>query len=152
VPGPAPRSGALASRSAVSDPSRRGVAVSPFEVVASQAAKNSRRLDNLDTLADTLLIAFTGRGAWTDGTRVPDRAEFLDMLASMVPSDRKQVVIVQPHLSEVTYENIWATAHRQGSGRSQEAFRLSTLETLLHTTRAAAVAVGADLEVIASRG
>ena len=130
----------------------RGVAVSPFEVVASQAAKNSRRLDNLDTLADTLLIAFTGRGAWTDGTRVPDRAEFLDMLASMVPSDRKQVVIVQPHLSEVTYENIWATAHRQGSGRSQEAFRLSTLETLLHTTRAAAVAVGGDLEVIASRG
>ena len=91
--------------------------MSPFEVVASQAAKNSRRLDNLDTLADTLLIAFTGRGAWTDGTRVPDRTEFLDMLASMVPSDRKQVVIVQPHLSEVTYKNIWAPGWlRQGSG------------------------------------
>lgn len=130
---------------------RRSVAVSPFEVVASQAAKNSRRLDNLDTLADTLLIAFTGRGAWTDGRRVPDRTEFLDMLASMVASDKKQVVIIQPHLSETTYKNIWSQAGSQGSRRTQEAFRLSTLETLLHTTRAAAVAVGADLEVIASR-
>lgn len=37
------------------------------------------------------------------------------------------------------------------SGLHQEAFRLSTLETLLHTTRASAVAVGADLEVIASK-
>jgi hypothetical protein len=129
---------------------RRSVAVSPFEVVASQAAKNSRRLDNLDTLADTLLIASGDRGAWTDGKRVSGRGEFLEMLASMMPSDKKQVVIVQPHLSEKIYKGIWATAGTQGSVRPEDAFRLSTLETLLHTTRAAAVAVGADLEVIAS--
>jgi hypothetical protein len=73
------------------------------------------------------------------------------MLAIMMPSDKKQVVIVQPHLSEITYKNIWSSAGGQGSGRTQEAFRLSTLETLLHTTRAAAIAVGTDLEVIASR-
>jgi len=129
----------------------RTVAVSAFEIVASQAAKNSRRLDDLDILRETLMIAFTGRAAWTDGKRVPDRAEFLEVLGSLMPSDKKQVVIVQPHVSEPMCKRIRASASSQGSTRSRELFRLSTLETLLHTTRAAAVAVGADLEVIGSR-
>jgi hypothetical protein len=114
----------------------RTVAVSAFEIVASQAAKNSRRLDDLDILRETLMIAFTGRAAWTDGKRVPDRAEFLEVLGSLMPSDKKQVVIVQPHVSEPMCKRIRASAGSQGSTRSRELFRLSTLETLLHTTRA----------------
>jgi hypothetical protein len=129
----------------------RGVSVSAFEVVASQAAKNSRRLDDLGILSETLMIAFSGRAAWTDGRRVPDRADFLEALGSLMPSDKKQVVIVQPHVSELTRQRILASADIQGSTPSPELFRLSSLETLLHTTRAAAVAVGADLDVIGSR-
>ena len=128
----------------------RNVAVSAFEVVASQAAKNSRHLVDLDILAEHLLIS-SGRAAWTDGWRIPDRAEFLEALGSLMPSDRRQVVIVQPHVSEAIYTRVRASEANRTGAPSPELFRLSTLETLLHTTRAAAVAVGADLEVIGSK-
>lgn len=129
----------------------RTVAVSPYEVVASQAAKNSRHLDDLAVFSDHLMISYSGRAAWTDGRRVPDRREFLEALGSLMASDKRQVVIVQPHVCEQTYTRIRAGNGIGPGQRALEFFRLSTLETLLHTTRAAAVAVGADLEVIGSR-
>jgi hypothetical protein len=53
-------------------------------------------------------------------------------------------------LTEAHYARVRAYEANRSGAPSRELFRLSTLETLLHTTRAAAVAVGADLEVIGS--
>jgi hypothetical protein len=127
-------------------PSRR-VAVRPFEVVAGQAVKNSRLLIEPDQLKEFIDMPHGfDRAAWTDGKRVPDRSEFLTRLGDL-PPDKKQVVIVQPHISEATYRRI-----RQGGHASpQEEFRLRMLETLLHSARAAIVALGAELYVIGSK-
>jgi hypothetical protein len=129
---------------------KRDVAVAPFEVVASQAAKSSRHLDDLSILEETLLARAAGKTAWTDGRRVRDRTDFLEALAMLTPRDKKQIVIVQPHASKAVRDQIMARDAAQGDESSPQKFRLSTLETLLHTTRAAAVAVGAELYVVGS--
>ena len=129
----------------------RGVAVSAFEVVASQAVKNSRLLIEPDLLKDILSMPNSAqRAAWTDGRRVPDRSEFLARLKGL-PLDKTRVVIIQPHVSERAYKRI-----RDGDGHGApatpaEQFRLRMLETLLHSARAAIVALGADLHVIGSK-
>jgi hypothetical protein len=130
----------------------RSISVGAFEVVASQAVKNSRYLVDLDSLRETLMIPHTSaRAAWIDGTRVSGRAEFLDMIGCLMPSDRKQVVIVQPHVSEGMYRRIRADDNTDGSIPTPDLLRLSSLETLLHTTRGAAVALSAELQVIGSK-
>jgi hypothetical protein len=94
----------------------RGVAVSAFEVVAGQAVKNSRLFIEPDQLREYIDMPHSAeRAAWTDGRRVPDRADFLKRLDSL-PPDKKQVVIVQPHVSELIYRRI-----RQGSGSGGKA-------------------------------
>lgn len=138
-------------KKADSDSPTRTVSVGSFEVVASQAVKNSRRLVNLDTLAETLLLGDSERATWTDGERVRDRSELRGMLGALRPTDKRWVIIVQPHVSESTYTRIRSDGAGQESRQTREQFRLSTLETLLHTTRLAAVAVNADLEVIGSK-
>jgi hypothetical protein len=130
----------------------RRVAVSAFEVVAGQAVKNSRYLIEPDLLTETLMIPHDPeRGAWTDGSRMPDRTEFLTMMGGLMPTDKKEVVIIQPHISESMYQRIRGDEGSSRAISSQELFRLRTLETLLHSARAAAVALGADLHVIASK-
>lgn len=64
--------------------------------------------------------------------------------------DKKQIVIAQPHASKAIRDQIMARDAAQEKEPAPQRFRLSTLETLLHATRAAAVAVGADLYVIGS--
>ncbi|MGC1286935.1 MAG: hypothetical protein WA895_28805, partial [Streptosporangiaceae bacterium] len=66
-------------------------------------------------------------------------------------SDTRQVVIVQPHVSEETYNRIRQGANGVAATRDHELFRLNSLETLLHTTRGAAVALSTDLHVIGSK-
>lgn len=130
----------------------RGISVSAFEVVAGQAAKNSRYLVDLDSLSETLMIPHTHeRAAWIDGKRVPDRTEFLAMIGGLMPSDKRQVVIVQPHVSEEIYNRIRARDASKTIWRARDLLRLNSLETLLHTTRGAAVALSAELQVIGSR-
>lgn len=131
--------------------SQRSISVCAYEVVASQAAKNGRYLADLDSLSETLMIPHTPvRAAWTDGKRVPDRADFLEALMCLRPTDRKQVTIVQPHVSEKLYRRV-RTNEVGGTPRGTELLRLNFLETLLHTTRGAVVALGADLRVIGSK-
>jgi hypothetical protein len=67
------------------------------------------------------------------------------------PSYKKQVVIVQPHVSELIYQRIRQGSESGGQASPQEQFRLRMLETLLHSARAAIVALGADLYVIGSK-
>jgi hypothetical protein len=130
----------------------RGIAVSAFEVVTGQAAKNSRYLVDLDSLSETLMIPHDPqRASWIDGERVSGRDDFLAMIGGLMPSDKRQVVIVQPHVSEETYNRIRQGAHGVAATRDHELFRLNSLETLLHTTRGAAVALSTDLHVIGSK-
>jgi hypothetical protein len=130
---------------------QRSVAVSPFEVVAGQAVKNSRLLIEPDLLRETLSIPHDPeRAAWTDGKRVPDRSEFLTMMDGLMPDDKKRVIIIQPHVSSQMYQRIRGNDTQTG-GSDRELFRLRTLETLLHSARAAVVALGADLHVIGSK-
>jgi hypothetical protein len=139
-------------KAAHSASSMRGIAVSAYEVVAGQAAKNSRYLVNLELLSETLAIPHAQkRAAWIDGKRVAGRHEFLSMLESLMPSDKRQVVIVQPHVSEKMYNHIRAHHPSVTSSPTADLLRLNSLETLLHTTRGAAVALGADLDVISSK-
>jgi hypothetical protein len=56
----------------------------------------------------------------------------------------RRVIVVQPHISELAYKRI-----REGGGQEQS--RLRMLETLLHASRAAVVALGADMYVIGSK-
>jgi hypothetical protein len=129
----------------------RSVAVSAFEVVAGQAVKNSRLFIEPDQLKEYIDIPhIPERATWTDGKRVPDRADFLKRLDSL-PPDKKQVVIVQPHVSELIYQRIRQGSGSGGKASPQEQFRLRMLETLLHSARAAIVALGADLYVIGSK-
>ena len=130
----------------------RGIAVSAFEVVTGQAAKNSRYLVDLDSLSETLMIPHDPqRASWIDGERVSGRDDFLAMIGGLMPSDKRQVVIVQPHVSEETYNRIRQGANGVAATRDHELFRLNSLETLLHTTRGAAVALSTDLHVIGSK-
>jgi hypothetical protein len=140
------------AKAAHSTSASRSVAVSAYEVVAGQAAKNSRYLADLNLLRETLDIPYTPeRAAWIDGVRVPDRKEFLVMLEGLLASDRRQVVIVQPHVSEAMVKAADASRATPSKPRTQELNRLRSLETLLHTTRGAIVALGAELQVIGSR-
>jgi hypothetical protein len=129
----------------------RGIAVTPFEVVAGQAVKNSRLLIEPDQLLELVDMPHgSQRASWVDGKRVPGRSEFLARLDGL-PLDKRQIVIVQPHVSEATYQRIRPS---KGSGKRatpQEQFRLRMLETLLITARASIVALGADLHVIGSK-
>jgi hypothetical protein len=130
----------------------RSISVSAFEVVAGQAAKNSRYLVDLDSLSETLMIPHAPeRAAWIDGKRVPDRTEFLAMIGGLMPADKRQVVIVQPHVSEEICTRIRAMDDSETTVRTRDLFRLNSLETLLHTTRGAAVALSAELQVIGSK-
>jgi hypothetical protein len=130
----------------------RGIAVSAFEVVTGQAAKNSHYLVDLDSLSETLMIPHDPqRASWIDGKRVSGRDDFLEMIGGLMPSDKRQVVIVQPHVSEETYNRIRQRANGVAATRDHELFRLNSLETLLHTTRGAAVALSTDLHVIGSK-
>jgi hypothetical protein len=130
----------------------RGISVSAFEVVTGQAAKNSRYLIDLDSLSETLMIPhYPERAAWIDGRRVADRTDFLAMIGGLVPSDKRQVIIVQPHVSEETYNRIRQGVNGVPATRDRELFRLNSLETLLHITRGAAVALSTDLHVIGSK-
>ena len=140
------------AKAAHSSSSVRGISASAYEVVAGQAAKNSRYLIDLDSLYETLMIPQKlTRAAWIDGDRVADRSEFLDMLQCLEATDEKRVLIVQPHVSEQIYTRARAADAGRSSLQVPEVSRLHSLETLLNTTRGAVVALGADLHVIGSK-
>jgi hypothetical protein len=132
-----------AARSAVPE---RGVAVTAYEVVTGQAAKNLVFADQ-PRLVDRLRRAPVTRPAtWIDGRRVADRREFIAAAARRDATALVQVVIVQPHLSATTYRRL------RTRRLSDDFLRLCLLETMLNSARAAAIAVGADLEVVSSSG
>lgn len=127
----------------------RGVAVTAYEVVTGQAAKNLVFADQ-SRLLDRLSHAPVARPAtWTDGRRVPDRRDFAAAARRRDATALVQVVIVQPHLSATVYRRLRAGPARRRL--TDDFLRLCLLETMLNSARAAAIAVGADLEVVGSR-
>lgn len=136
-----------AAKSAVRN---RGVAVTAYEVVTGQAAKNLVFADQA-RLVDRLRQApVRWPATWTNGERVPDRQDFVAAANRRDATALVRVVIVQPHLSATAYRRL-----RTGPARrrlTDDFLRLCLLETMLNSARAAAIAVGADLEVVGSRG
>jgi hypothetical protein len=125
---------------------KRQVAVGPYEVVASQATKNVRYLAP-EALRNALENPRIERPAsWTNGVRVPDRAEFLEMLDYRRSIDPNHVIIIQPHVSELLHTQARIDRER-GLDHSRGVLRMSLLEALLNTARSAIVGSGADLYV-----
>jgi hypothetical protein len=128
----------------------RQVAVGPYEVVASQAAKNIRYLSP-EYLRKRLADHTLKRPAcWTNGRRVPSRDEFLEMLDCRHSADPICVVIIQPHVSELIHADVRNDRER-GLGHSRNVLRMSLLEALLNTARSSIVGSGADLYVIGGK-
>jgi hypothetical protein len=134
-------------KAADSKDSSRRPAVGAYEVVASQATKNLGYLD-LDTLHTRLASSSVKNPAsWTDGTRVPDRTEFLELLQCCGAREKKFVEIVQPHISEPMYLK---SQTRGRAPANADEYRMMLLETLLNSTRGPITGLGAELVVIGS--
>lgn len=134
-------------KSALSSMPGRRVSVSAFEVVVSQATKNVGFLDDRLLLPRLEQAKPHRLGCWSFGARVPDRTDLLEALYLRDATCKKQVVIVQPHVSKTTYYGL-----RRASGDpTEDLLRLRLLEDLLNSAWSTVAGAGADLVVIGSR-
>lgn len=76
--------------------------------------------------------------------RVPDRTDVLEALELRDATCKKQVVIVQPHVSETTYFRL----RRAPGDPGEDLLRLRLLEDLLNSAWSTVAGAGADLVVI----
>jgi hypothetical protein len=125
--------------------SNRGISVTRFEQVVSQAEKNVVFLHN-----DALIAHLDGKrtahsAAWHNGSRVAP-VEFIEKLRTRLRSDKTYVVILQPHLSRAVYERA-RTAANDGKP-SRDSYSLTLLDMLLHSTRRTITGRCDDLRVI----
>jgi hypothetical protein len=128
-------------KSAQNGAANRQLAVSPFEVVASQAVKNLRFLDrdNLVAALGQRVSQHIGQLVWRDGQLSP-RAAMVTALAQVGANCGLQIVIVQPQL----VQNAVTVARNGQAGAS----RLRQLEALLASAESACRSLGAQLTVI----
>lgn len=124
----------------------RGVAVGNYEIVASQAAKNLMSFDTGKLRKQLESPGVANPACWSNGTRVTGRQDFLDALDCHGPQDKTRVIIVQPHLTEVTYNAV-----RNSGAPSLNLSRLALLETLLNSAGGSVMALGGELVVIGSK-
>jgi hypothetical protein len=125
---------------------QRRVAAAAYEVVVGQAVKNLIFAD-VDRLRTKLGRAPVDEPAcWTDGTRTADRTDFLDALNMRSATDARRVVIVQPHISELTYQRL----RKASAAANVDLLRLHLVENMLNSARASAIGIGAELTVIGS--
>lgn len=134
-------------KAAYSSSTSRGIAVTSFEQLVSQAEKSVRRLAPETLHADLLTRQPVPRPAcWTDGRRVENRLQFLDQLGRRTPRDKTCVVLVQPHLTATAWRA--ARAAIDAGNRTSDSFRLTLLDNLLHSARRTITSVCDDLAVI----
>jgi hypothetical protein len=126
---------------------QRQVSAGPYEEVTAQATKNLQRLDQ-DELHRALASPSFATASWAKGVRVADRSEFLEQLRHRQARQKKSVVILQPHISQVLYNSVQPPAN--STPPDANALRLMQLETLLNASRGAVTGLGADLHVIGS--
>lgn len=125
-------------------PARR-ISASRYEVVASQAAKNLRYLEQSNLLDALRSSPVTRPATWLHGTREADRSGMLEMLKVRPESATTSVIIVQPHVTHAARTNA-----RSPAASRTEASRVRLVETLLNTARGSIVSVGSELRVIGS--
>ncbi len=123
----------------------RGVSVSDYEVVTSQAVKNLRNLDR--TLLTETLEGGVGKkvskSVWHDRRLVKEgRTGMLKALQNIGTSYRRQVVIIQPRLTQAR------EAHARKHPKSSDAARLRQLDTLLLEQENSCHGLRASLSVI----
>lgn len=127
----------------------RRVAVSPYEVLVSQAEKNVKYLDR-DILADRLKSSPVATPAtWNFGVRVDDRSDLRLLLATLDSRIRFKVLIVQPHVSKIIYDRVQREHEARGI-LSSDATRMELLEGMLNIAHAGIVGSNADLFVVGS--
>jgi hypothetical protein len=135
-------------KGARSKSTNRGIAVTAFEEVVSQAEKNVKRLA-VETLSATLRKQRISRPAcWRDGIRTDSRNEFVARLETRISTDLTRVVLVQPHLLKAPYDAARAAIDAGNPSRNSNSLML--LDNLLHSTRRTITSFWDDLRVIGS--
>jgi hypothetical protein len=139
---------AIHVKGARSKSSSRGIAVTAFEEVVSQAEKNVRSLAPKPLLAALQKPRIAKPACWVDGTRVDSRDEFVARLETRISADRTRVVLLQPHLLKSTHDAARSAIDSDNPGRNSSSLRL--LDNLLHSTKRTITAFWDDLRVIGS--
>jgi hypothetical protein len=125
-----------------------GISVSDYEVVAAQAIKNLRHLD--DKLAIQALQGGNNRLIssiiWHDGVKQQGRARMLQAIQRSGMNCARRAVIVQPRVGKSDYQS--ARASIESGKKSGAAARLRQLDTLLAAAAQSCREFGADLYVI----
>jgi hypothetical protein len=134
-------------KAAKSDSRDRDVSAAAYEVVVSQAVKNLIYISRGHLRPQLSRPPVRSPASWIDGQRVRGRREFLRQLDARVATDDMRVVILQPHVTQRTYETLRGPAGRG----SPELMRLHLLESMLNSARQSATGLNADLEVIAGK-
>jgi hypothetical protein len=125
----------------------RDVSAAAYEVVVSQAVKNLIYVSRGHLRPQLSRPPVRSPASWIDGQRVRGRRDFLRQLDARVATDDMRVIILQPHVSQRTYERLRSPA----SNGTPELMRLHLLESMLNSARQSATGLNADLEVIASK-
>ena len=126
----------------------RGVSVSDYEIVTSQAVKNFRYLDRtiLTEGLESGVGKKVGKLVWYNRRRAKEgRTGMLKALQSIGTSYRRQVVIIQPRLTQAREE--YARKHP----KSRDAARLRQLDTLLLEQENSCHGLQASLSVICAK-
>lgn len=136
-------------KAASTDAETRQVAVTNYEVVASQATKNLHFIRDPSALPDRLATPTVERPAtWKDGERVASRDDMVDLVRCRLAHDRTRIVVVQPHQRRSVIDKLRTTA--DAGETNENVLRLQLLETLLTSARSTAIGAGSDLQIIIS--
>ncbi len=126
----------------------RGVSVSDYEIVTSQAVKNFRYLDRtiLTEGLESGVGKKVGKLVWYNRRRAKQgRTGMLKALQNIGTNYRRQVVIIQPRLTQAREE--YARKHTN----SRDAARLRQLDTLLLEQENSCHGLQASLSVICAK-
>lgn len=131
-------------KGAKSDLPDRGISVSSYEVVTSQAIKNLRFLDRIYLGSELLsgLGKLIGSLVWHNGAQ-DTRENMITALAGIGTSYRRKVVVVQPHVTKTRWDSVRSDeTHRDRA-------RLRQLDTLLLAAQSSCRDLGAEFRVVA---
>lgn len=134
------------AKAASSKAASRGFSVSDYDLVIAQSIRNIRHLDKeqlLQSLKKSEGYAIAS-ATWRNGVRVP-RADFIDQVEKMGASFSKQLVILQPQLTQLEH------AACQATGVSlPKSLRFKQINSLVQGAAMAAFGAGASFVAYAS--
>lgn len=128
---------------------RRGVSAGAYEVVTSQAVKNTYFMNDPKLVEYLKSPPVSTPATWIDGVRENDRSGIIEAISERDARSPYRVVIVQPHMRKTVYESQYQQSKRGGQP-SAELLRLRRLENILNGGRPTMTGMGADLVVYGS--